>query len=407
MIPTEWRVTASIPNPSVLPIQVEAVQERDKSRQKESTLPPHDDIAMHDDFGLHDFKVMYAELADGRTAEVVIDEAGHIQIVGFLEPWQESEPPKPPVGLTQGRASSQPKPQQGKGQKPLNMDGLATAMAEAKQKAGKERGGELGSDAPETMTVTKGTILPVERDSVFQAKLLSVMNDNQFDRRLKGRTRGKLDMTRLYKAPTGAQGIFTLKSMRRNKKYNVVMVVDQSGSMFDQYLYLSKNSMNAWSDPASPTHMVAGSKIEVAGEACQFLAEHFNRIPGLDLMILGYSGRHTVHKKFGDRTNLKMIKSRVVTWGGGGTRTAEALQVAYEALMKKTDGQNILLLLTDGSSDRPSDTTDVLQHYRHVATTIGIGIQSVAEPAHSFVIDDLTSLKPAIIWLLQQEIKRG
>jgi hypothetical protein len=68
-------------------------------------------------------------------------------------------------------------------------------------------------------------------DAVFRQQLKNIMIDNAFDRRVRGRKRGKLDMKSLYKVPAKRENIFTLKEARKNKRYNVLLLVDESGSM--------------------------------------------------------------------------------------------------------------------------------------------------------------------------------
>lgn len=246
--------------------------------------------------------------------------------------------------------------------------------------------------APDTKSVKHAASTHIPRDPVFLARLGNVMNDNQFDRRLRGRTRGKLDMTRLYKAETGSMSVFTQKSMRKNKRYNVALVLDQSGSM------------GTGTDPSS--------RLTIVAQSAQFLAQHLDKIPGVELMIVGFSSAKVVHKRFDEHIALDTIWDRVATWsyGGSGTNNNPALEVAYSALAKQEKGHNILLYLADGDSSDPEEFRKLVAKNTKATTTVGVAIQQgkkMAEIPLGMDISDLNDLKPALIGILQKEIKRG
>jgi len=254
-----------------------------------------------------------------------------------------------------------------------------------------------GSDTSEEVTDNKsGQYTYIPRDNVFQARLESIMNDNQFDRRLTGRTRGKLDMKRLYKAQSGATNLFTQKTMRRNRKYNIVIVVDESGSMYN----------GAGTD----------SRIYQAGLTCQFLAEHFNRLPGIDLAVVGFSDYTTVHKQFNERLKLDELLHKIKhsPVNGHGTNDWAGLQRGYKLLVAQnkvetTKSHNILVFITDGDSSSRDTVTQIKNQYKDVgATQVGIGIFAPApQMDHSISINNIQDLKPEIVKVLRGEIKRG
>jgi Mg-chelatase subunit ChlD len=242
----------------------------------------------------------------------------------------------------------------------------------------------------------RGQYTYIPRDNVFQARLESIMNDNQFDRRLTGRTRGKLDMKRLYKAQSGAANLFTQKTMRRNRKYNIVIVVDESGSMYK----------------ATGTD----SPIYQAGLTCQFLAEHFNRLPGINLAVVGFSDYTTVHKQFNERLKLDelLYKIKHSPVNGHGTNDWAGLQRGYKLLVAQnkvetTKSHNILVFITDGTCFSRDAVTQIKNQYKAVdATQVGIGIFGDApQMDHSIRINNIQDLKPEIVKVLRGEIKRG
>lgn len=258
---------------------------------------------------------------------------------------------------------------------------------------GASSGSDESWEEPDTRLAGTKTVIP--RDSVFHARLESIMNDNQFDRRLTGRTRGKLDMKRLYKATTGATNLFTQKTMRRNRKYNVVIIVDESGSMYD-----------------APGH---DSRIHQAATTCQFLAEHFNRLPGVDLAVVGFSYKTVVHKNFNEHIELDKLTDKIKSSpvSGAGTNDWAGLTAGYKLLRlqnkaETTESHNILLFITDGTSLNNPQTKQIRNANKGLATEIGIGIFAQApQMEHRIRINDINELKPQIIKMLQGEIKRG
>lgn len=426
--------------------------------------------SLHEDLGLHDFKRMSAELADGRHAAVEIDADGHLKIIAVWDPKSKEQEPatysqRKVMEATMGQEANLPQPQeQQQAQKP--QDNAQKMVDEAEQKLSKKQrqeaakakqqreqskpqppagpgvqqpreggpnaviitnttdisaaaqmaqinrmqslnmidpaaaqnlmtilryGSGIGTgSAPDTKSVKEASSTYMPRDPVFLAKLENIMNDNQFDRRLRGRTRGKLDMTRLYKAETGSLSVFTQKSMRKNKRYNVALVVDQSGSM-----------------GYGPS-----SRLTIVAQSAQFLAQHLDKIPGVELMIVGFSSAKVVHKRFDEHIALDTIQDRVATWreSGEGTNNNPALEVAYSALAKQEKGHNILLYLADGDSSDPQEFRRLVAKNTKATTTVGIAIQQgkkMGEIPLGMDIADLAELKPALIGILQKEIKRG
>ena len=425
--------------------------------------------SLHDDLGLHQFSKMVAELSDGRHAAIEIDDAGHVTIIAVWEVgpnnpgahpqptypqkliMEQQQPAAPPEPTPLGERDSEPAKLPPKTQEML--DGAMKRAAEAEAQRGKDNKGKRQREAvqatppPPQSPIPQFTIYDlnatqiiqsagisdslmrqvmgiapgmlggagdgqteatpvgdkrhIPRDPVFLAKLESVMNDNQFDRRLKGRTRGKLDMTRLYKAATGSESVFTQKSMRKNKKYNIAILVDESSSM-------GGGSEVAGFNKSHPGYNYRPSAQELAATTSQFLAQHLDKIPGVDLMIIGYSAGKTIHKKFGQHTELDEIKMQIMNTQHSGTEDVPALELAYESLKKQDKGQNIVLYITDGQPNSVDRSMLVLRKYEDVALTIGIGINArVDYMKHNFTIQDAHDLQPQIIKLLEREMTRG
>lgn len=308
--------------------------------------------------------------------------------------------------------------------------------------------GHGASSSPEEKITDKiegNPDLPPISDSVFKSRLSSIMTDNMYDRRLRGRTRGKLDMTRLPKVPTGATNVFAKKEARKNKKYNVVLVVDESGSMIDD------------------------NKIATAAECTAFLTKSLQDAH-IDVAVVGFNQYIKLRKNFDqhfDKKKLSLLRSLIVSGpyqGGGDNNDYDALHFAYR-LFRGRKGKNIVIFMSDGmpapsspyyfykegphgasrwkQQDRiPVDklpsyedslgtykmytTDDDLEHLKnytdrkttHAITalvnrhkdieTLGIGIQSECDQVPGArVVNNLKELKPVIIHELKKRIKRG
>lgn len=263
-------------------------------------------------------------------------------------------------------------------------------------------------------------------DRVFQSKLRNVMLDNSFDRPVRGRKRGKLDMRSLYKVPSKAENIFTLKEARKNKKYNILLLVDESGSMLS-----SRRGVDG-----GYKH-----KAQIAAEAAVFLAQSFEGL-NLDLAIVGFNKYITVRKEFGHPTDYDKIYEAISTAnhgkGSGDNNDWDALNKAYTMFKPGVKGENILIMLSDGqpaSTDYPKfinikgneetapagtdrlhkGEKNQIDHLHHLVKandrkvkSIGIGIFEGGGqiPTHE-IVSNLEELKPAIIKQLAGRIKRG
>lgn len=186
-------------------------------------------------------------------------------------------------------------------------------------------------------------------DNVFRARLSSIMTDNKYDRRVKGRRRGKLDMTRLFKVKAKSESVFTRKESRKNKNYNIVLVVDESGSM-------------------------RGTNIQRAGEICTFLAKSIHGL-NVNLAVVGFNHFVMVHKEFDETVDFdkmhKEIVKRATSEGSGCNHDYDALSKAYD-MLKGRDGENIVIFMSDGA---PATCT--------IATNLGMAIKYPENPVYS------------------------
>lgn len=258
------------------------------------------------------------------------------------------------------------------------------------------------------------------KDPAFRARLSSIMLDNKYDRKLRGRTRGKLDMGRLSKVPMMQRNIFTKKQSRRGKNYNVILLVDQSGSM-------------------------SGAKSKQAAEAGMFLLNNFDGI-NINTCVIGFHDSIHVYKDWNSKKSYDQVYKDLLG-NYGGNEDYDAMHFALDYFKKAPDeGENILLMLSDGAptldgqervfgengkllpfkfhdaslhedvdddyygNDWKNDK-DYLHHlvksYPDV-NAVGIGIfEGGWQVPEHFVIHSLEDLKPTIIRVLGHKIKRG
>lgn len=285
-------------------------------------------------------------------------------------------------------------------------------------------------------------------DNVFRQRLANVMTDNMFDRRVRGSKRGKLDMMRLWKAKAGANNIFQKKQERKNKKYNIVLLIDESGSMCHKDFKMVNGEGHC-----------GRSRIDVASEMAVFLARSFEGL-NLDLAIVGFNSLIMTHKDFNEKvddydklqaTIVQNTRHSIASYNHDLDAISKALK-----MFKGREGKNLLYMISDGQptcrgwvisgiegGESPSKllgrdyeytdamgkkhqfwydknipaSTDrnnrvVIENYvnqhRDITEMYGIGINSDCwqMPEHDR-IDDIEELKPKILAQIKSKIRRG
>lgn len=232
-----------------------------------------------------------------------------------------------------------------------------------------------------------GYPLPPEEnrtDPVFKARLMSVMTDNRYDRKLKGRKRGSLDMHRLYKGQVGATNIFTQKKERKGKEYNIMLLVDESGSM-------------------------VGQALDEAANLVEYLAQNVeNPHLNIKLGVMGFQSFYVHHKRLDEKVeSYQKLKMQIYKSSGGGTNDYPALKAAYKEL-KGRKGTNIVIMVSDGGGHSHTEMHKLVHSNEDIATTIGVGIGYEPRQIPTYVTaNSLSELKPLIISTLKSKIRRG
>lgn len=267
-------------------------------------------------------------------------------------------------------------------------------------------------------------------DAAFKSRLMSIMRDNKYDRRVKGRNRGKLDMARLPKVPTGATNVFTQKQAKKNKEYNIVLVVDTSGSM-------------------------DGRKARIAAEATTMLTKILQEA-GIGVGVVTFdpiTRVKEINKVFrkGDFSDMYgLIES-----SPGGTPMYQGMLAGYD-MLRGVSGHKMMIVMADGEPN--ADWFSVYPLYamgpdgdwvdpsRRFKNTVGLGIHIINDPKYvdranphyspyskliemnkdvetfgigiidegmplfvkdSVVINKVEQLKPVIIHQIKKKVQRG
>lgn len=368
-------------------------------------------------------KQILVQLEDGSTWRAEL-EAGELVLIDQLTdpsaptPTPSPEPTPEPEESEMGEESeSEPEPSESEADEPEDETDAYDKMFDERPESKK-----LSETLSEQDNVSglpdefKGIV----KDHAFRARLSSVMLDNKYDRRLRGRTRGKLDMGRLPKVPMMQRNVFMKKQARQGKRYNVLLLVDESGSM-------------------------AGGKSNEAANSTLFLLSQMDGL-NINTAVIGFNQAIMVHKAWGKKADYPLIHEAIASRGRadpwkrvsntGYNNDYDAMHFAFEYFKKAEEGQNILIMLSDGEpatafvepqfvdekgldmkftphdmggyeKDSKPKLHRLVDSYPNVhAVGIGIFEGGWQIPEH-FIIHKLPDLKPAIIKALSKKIKRG
>lgn len=296
-------------------------------------------------------KKIAVQTADGRTVEGVLDTSGRL--------WIDDQP------LTADEHLNRVQKRQGKPVGEVEKTDDPNAQPDHR--------GNKRDDLPK-----------IVEDKTFLQKLASIMKDNNSHRHQRGRLRGKLDMKSLHKIPTGARSVFQQRDGHNGKRYNVVMVIDESGSMADD------------------------DRMRTAANTAAFLAHHFDKL-GINLAIVGFSSETRVRKNFDTKMSAMAIQSVLIDdMMGDGTDDTTGLKHGFDMFKGREDEENILIFMGDGDGGVRAYNHTLVRRRQNVAQAFGFGIETQAQNLpNMYQVDDLETLKPAVLTALQMVIKRG
>lgn len=219
---------------------------------------------------------------------------------------------------------------------------------------------------------------------VFRERLKSIMTDNKYDRISRNRRRGRLDLKNLPRSQTGSENVFKQKTERKNKEYNILLLVDISGSM----------------------GAGEGSPLQMAIDSATNLSKAFD---GLNLNLQVNVFNHDCYTVLGfdQKLNPNDLEKEMYRLRGGGTELSTALDKSIKDFQGR-EGKNILVLITDGDADEEKHEI----HHRFEANKhiipVGIGIHAKVDYLElSEKITDINQLLHGVVRQLKAQIKRG
>lgn len=226
------------------------------------------------------------------------------------------------------------------------MDALAKERGEDKEPGKKPNDGKnpKGTDDPKELELE---LLSYQTEEslmrYFEQRLGAILSDNQFDRRSSGHRSGKLDGRKLYKGLLKCDRIFTKKTERLNKKYNVLIVLDESGSMG------SKVNCGV-DDKGAP---IERTRLDMGVQFFKMLIRAMTK-HHINFALMGFNDYMTLHKDWATPvTDLPKLEKEIHKWaqkGGANNHDALALYDAREYILKTApeDGKNIVIFISDG-----------------------------------------------------------
>lgn len=193
------------------------------------------------------------------------------------------------------------------------------------------------------------------------------------DYELRGEKSGKLNTTKLVSLKSGNRNIFTKQGEVTCDKASVCILIDESGSM-------------------------NGNRIDAARETAILIREAVKSIDNLDLFIYGFEGNNMHVYQEGEKCVKYALGSLDA---GGGTPTGEAMNVAYQKMMKHSYAATLMLVITDGSPDHSHTVIEADAKLRKKGIIpIGVGIAGCTAVKRIFkehiIINDLAELAPQL-----------
>lgn len=251
----------------------------------------------------------------------------------------------------------------------------------------------------------------------FHRKLASIMRDNKYDRTVSKFRSGKLDTNRLYKVMANSDRVFKRKFERLNKEYNVVILIDESGSM-GAGVYDEKDNY-------------VDSRLGMAVNMTTLLVQGLEK-NNINFALVGFNHRIFIHKNFGEKLDVRKFRTQAIhneQEFGGCNHDAGAMLKARELLSKQKSGKNLIITLSDGQpaccascelrkevkeSVGTTDSGDALKREIKRAekfadvTAIGINTTDVKRYySNYFVASSEPEFTSGLLKTLKQRVRRG
>lgn len=164
---------------------------------------------------------------------------------------------------------------------------------------------------------------PIAEDRVFIENLQAVLINNRARKQLRNKQKGSLDTKALVRTQTNSQSVFKQNNRKDSQRnYSVVLLVDESGSM-------------------------SGRKSELAQELATNVSRNLERVGGVEVAVIGFSGNRVIeHKRFDNAGNSSLCCIADLTNGSHHCETGRKINREHDS-----DGQNADLIAMEYSLD--------------------------------------------------------
>lgn len=164
---------------------------------------------------------------------------------------------------------------------------------------------------------------PTPEDRVFIERLQSVLINNRARKQLRNKQKGSLDLKALVRTQTNSQSVFKQNNRKDSQRnYSVVLLVDESGSM-------------------------SGNKSKLAQELATNVSVNLEKVGGVEVAVIGFSGNRIVeHKRFDNTGHNSVCCIADFVSSSHHCDTGRAIN-----RQKESDGQNADLIAMEYSLD--------------------------------------------------------
>lgn len=180
-----------------------------------------------------------------------------------------------------------------------------------------------GENEPKENEASSRSNPPAPEDRVFIERLQAVLINNRARKQLRNKQKGSLDLKALVRTQTNSQSVFKQNNRKDSQRnYSVVLLVDESGSM-------------------------NGKKSELAQELATNVSKNLEKVGGVEVAVIGFSGNRVIeHKRFDNTGHSSICCIADLTSGTHHCDVGRAINREHDS-----DGQNADLIAMEYSLD--------------------------------------------------------
>lgn len=230
-----------------------------------------------------------------------------------------------------------------------------------------ERGKDHNNVFIEALSDKASYLSSLSRVSRFIPAIRRALTDNDFtaDYTLLGMRSGRLDTNKLAEARQSVQTVYTRTVKAQPRPMNVVLLIDESGSMHHRYI--------------------------LCRDAAVLIQEAVENIPDIRLSVYGYTSGNPknvliTHKDHWDKHPDKYRIGSISAYGS--TPTREAIMEITARITERSGDRTILFVLSDGV---PDSTHQAVRNAVDEATRKGITVIGISV-ASSLTENDLKAM---------------